>query len=567
MIFSKLGRKHPRLAGSIALIVGLLALVALQTYVPAAATLGGPRPSAPTGGLAAAPGAPADAPLTAASANGIMTGYAYQHDVSPALRDMKPLHPAAGGRTVDLDNPAIPLLGHKDEADGALQNTFGPLGVAAMPAPATGWEGINQAGGCGNCAPPDTNGEAGATQYVQTVNSSFAVWSKTGTLTYGPAAINTIWQGFGGACQTRNDGDPVVLYDQIAGRWLMSQFTAASPYDECIAVSTTSDATGTWNRYAFQLSTTDFPDYPKLGVWPDGYYMSVNWFTNGQSYAGPRPYVFNRTAMLNGAAASFQTTSAALGSSVSPVLPSDLDGSLLPASGQPNVFAEFGSSMALFKFHVDWATPANTTWTNSATLAVAGFTQLCGSTRNCIAQAGTSQKLDGIGDRLMHRLAFRHFADGHEALAVTMNVKTGGTSRAPVSGVRWYEVRDPAGTPSIYQQGTYSPDSNSRWMGSVAMDKVGDLAVGYSVSSGSVHPSIRYAGRVPGDTLGTLNQGEASMYTGTGSQAGVNRWGDYSAMTIDPSDDCTFWYTQEYNNSGGWGWGTRIGSFKFGTCQ
>ncbi|HUS14450.1 MAG TPA: hypothetical protein VM536_05445, partial [Chloroflexia bacterium] len=346
-----------------------------------------------------------------------------------------------------------------------------------------------------------------------------------------------------------------------ANRWLISQFTAASPYNECIAISTTADPTGTWYRYAFQLSTTDFPDYPHFGIWPDGYYMSVNWFASAATYAGPRPYVFNRAAMLTGAAASFQTTSGPLGSGVSPNLPSDLDGATPPPAGAPNVFVGFGSSMPVYKFHVDWANPANTTWTQSATLSPAGFTQLCGATRDCLPQPGTTQKLDGIGDRLMYRLAYRNFGD-HQALAVTHNVNAGGG----LAGLRWYEIRNPAGTPSIYQQGTYAPDSTNRWMGSAAFDAAGGLALGYSVTSGTTYPGIRYTGRLVDDPLGTLPQGEGTLFAGSGVQSGVNRWGDYSDLSVDPTDDCTFWYTTEYNNSGNWYWRTRIGSFKFPSC-
>jgi len=497
---------------------------------------------------------------------GIFVGQSVKNDVSPPLRDIKPLTPGGspGFKEAADRLELIPLVGHKDVPDQAAQTSFSP-GMDTispnMPAPASSWNGINSAGGCNGCAPPDTNGDVGTTQYVQTVNSAFQVWSKTGTSLYGPANINTIWSGFGGPCQTRNDGDPVVLYDQLANRWIVSQFTAASPYNECIAVSQTNDATGAWYRYAFQLSTSDFPDYPKLGVWPDGYYMSVNWFTGGQTYAGPRPYVFKRSAMLTGAAATFQTTTGALGSSVSPILPADLDGSTLPPNGAPNYFVGFGSTMPLYRFHVDWTTPANTTWTTGANLTTAGFTQLCSTTQNCVPQSGTTQKLDGLADRLMHRLAYRN-RGGTESLVVSHAVSSGG-----VAGMRWYEIRNPGGTPSIFQQSTYQPDTTWRWMGSVAMDQAGDMALGYSTSSSSLFPSIRYTGRLVSDPLSTMPQGEGTILTGTGFQSGVNRWGDYSAMTIDPSDDCTFWYTQEYNNSGGWSWSTRIASFKFPSCS
>ena len=429
--------RHRWLTTAVVTLLVLTALAGWQISLAPAAPAGPAiAPMGPSGGDGAA-AASAAAPVTESSTGtGILVGQSTQNDLSPALRDIPPIQGSTGAppRVAEDRLELIPLVGHKDVPDAVAQTSFHPGASdapAAMPGPATNWAGINQAGGCGNCAPPDTNGEAGATQYVQTVNTSFAVWSKTGTLLYGPAHINTIWSGFGGPCETRNDGDPVVLYDQIANRWVISQFTAASPYNECVAVSQTSDATGAWYRYAFQLSTSAFPDYPKLGVWPDGYYMSVNQFNNGSTYAGPRPYVFNRSQMLAGAAATFQTTANALGSSVSPILPADLDGSTLPPSGAPNYFVGFGSTMPVYKFHVDWATPGNTTWSTVATLTPAGFTQLCGSTQNCVPQPSTSQKVDGLADRLMHRLAYRNFGD-HESLVVNHSV-----SVSSHAAVRW----------------------------------------------------------------------------------------------------------------------------------
>ncbi|MCX6033320.1 MAG: hypothetical protein NT169_29065 [Chloroflexi bacterium] len=500
----------------------------------------------------------------------IVTVMSEKNDVTPPLTEMKllPPEPKVKGEEKEQRNPPLPLRGHVDEEDLVVQLAeTGAAGVApAIPAPSLTFEGISFNSSSCNCAPPDPNGDVGLTHYVQTVNVAFAIYNKAGTKLYGPAAIKTIWQGFGGACETRNDGDPILLYDSIADRWLISQFTAASPYYECVAISQTGDPTGAWYRYAFQLSTKDFPDYPKFGVWPDGYYMSVNWFVNASSYGGPRPYVFDRAKMLAGQPASFQTTSAALGSSVNPIMPSDIDGATLPPSGQPNVFLGFGSTLNLYKFAVNWTTPSSTTWTKSASVTSAGFTQLCGTTRNCIAQQGTSQKLDGIGDRLMNRLVYRNMGT-YQSLLASFNVNAGTKAKAR-AGVRWLEIRNPAGTPTIYQQGTYAPsDTLNRWMGSIAMDKVGNIALGYSGSSSTAYPSIRYTARLATDPLGTMGQGEGVIYQGTGSQSGVNRWGDYSNLSVDPADNCTFWYTTEYNNSFNWYWGTKIGSFKLANCQ
>jgi hypothetical protein len=410
-----------------------------------------------------------------------------------------------------------------------------------------------------DAAPPDTNGAVGATQYVQWVNESFAVFNKsTGNAVYGPATGNTLWRGFGGPCETNNDGDPIAQYDKAANRWVMTQFsvTGGPPYYQCVAVSQTSDATGAYYRYAFQQP--NFNDYPKLGVWPDGYYISYNMF-QGNSFAGARACAMDRNQMLTGGAATqvcFPTSTAYGG-----LLPADLDGSTPPSAGSPNYFVAFGTnSLQLWKFHVDWATPANSTFNGPSILPVAAFSEACAGGA-CIPQSGTRQLLDSLGDRLMYRLAYRNFGD-HEALVVNHSV-----TNASTVAVRWYELRGLSTTPAVYQQGTYAPDANYRWMGSIAMDHVGNMALGYSVSSSTMHPSIRYTGRAAADPLGTM-QAETSVFEGLGSQTrNLDRWGDYSSMSIDPVDDCTFWYTTEYLPYDGiFNWSTRIASFSFPSC-
>ncbi len=416
-----------------------------------------------------------------------------------------------------------------------------------------------------NLAPPDTNGAVGEIQYVQWVNASFAVFNKsTGAVVYGPVAGNTLWSGFGGPCETRNDGDPVVQYDKIAKRWVMSQFsipgyfTPGAGFYQCIAVSTTSDATGSYYRYSFTMP--NFNDYPKTAVWPDAYYVSFNMFNDaGTAFLGARACAFDRAKMLAGAAATAQCFQ--LSASFGGLLPSDLDGVTQPPAGSPNYFANFGSnSLNIWRFHPDFTTPANSTFSGPTNLPVAAFTAACGG-RTCIPQAGTAQQLDSLGDRLMHRLAYRNFGD-HESLVLNHSISAGGSV-----GVRWYELRNPRTSPMVYQQGTYAPDPTYRWMGSIGMDNAGNIAVGYSASSTSLSPSIRFAVRAPGDTLGTL-QAENTIIAGGGSQlSGLSRWGDYSSISIDPVDDCTFWYTNEYlKNSGTFNWSTRIASFKLPSC-
>jgi hypothetical protein len=521
----------------------------------------------------------ASAPRGARAASSVEVNAAVHHDVSPALRDIKgaPLLP-----TIHGDRP-LRLLpsgpgGASPVAPGALQTTTGPQVSTSggLSFDGIGVHGNTPANPC-SCAPPDTNGAVGATQYVQWVNTAFAVYNKsTGALVFGPVAGNTLWSGFGGPCQANNDGDPIAQYDKAANRWVMTQFSVTNGgtngYFQCVAVSTTSDATGTYNRYAFGYGTTQFNDYPKLGVWPDGYYTTYNIFNNGQTFAGSKVCAFDRTSMLAGAAATQQCFQ--LSSSFGGLLPSDLDGTIAPPTGTPNLVLNFGSnSLNLWKFHVDWANTANTTLTGPTSIPVAAFSAACNGGGTCIPQPSTSNKLDSLADRLMYRVAYRNFADGHESVVVNHSVFVSGNRKSQVTGVRWYELRNPAGgtmssgTPVVYQQGTFSPDGTSRWMGSIAEDKNGDLALGYSASSGSVFPSIRYTGRVPTDGLGTM-EAENSILIGSASQTGtLHRWGDYSAMQIDPADDCTFWYTNEYiPSNGSFNWSTHIASFKFTGC-
>lgn len=509
--------------------------------------------------------APAGGPLQSSAQGGpgrVTVVRDYKHDVSPPVRSIQPL--PLPQRPQHEEVPPRQVGQHQAQADPIVQNTLAP---AAMPGTVLNFDGIPFPGVACNCAPPDTNGEVGLTQYVQIVNEGFQVFNKsTGASVFGPVGISTLWSGFGGVCQSNGAGDPVLLYDQLANRWVISQFAGVSvPTDECIAVSTTSDASGSYNRYGFHLGTNFF-DYPKLAVWPDAYYMSMNVFnSSGTAFLGPQPFAFNRAAMVAGQSATFITTGITGGSSEDAYLPADLDGSTLPPSGAPNSFVEWPGigSYKIFHFHVDFVTPANSTFTLFAQPAAAGFTQLCPTTRACVPEPNGSS-LDAIADRFMFRLAYRNFGD-HEAVVTNYTVSSGG-----VAGVRWIELRNVTNGPvSVFQQSTYQPDTTWRWMGSAAMDGSGNLALGFSVSSSSVVPGLRYAGRLAGDPLNTLAQGEATLFAGAGSQTGTsNRWGDYSDITIDPVDDCTFWYTNEYYPSGSssFNWRTRIGNFKFASC-
>jgi hypothetical protein len=444
---------------------------------------------------------------------------------------------------------------------GAAQTTAG-LGLDGVGKGFTGPQGAFTV----QAAPPDTTGAVGATQYVQWVNSSFAVFDKaTGAAVYGPVAGNTLFTGFGGACETSNDGDPVVQYDKQANRWVLMQFAVPTggPYFQCVAVSRTSDATGLYDRYSFQY--TGFNDYPKVGVWPDGYYVTYNIF-NGNSFGGARVCAMDRASMLAGLAATQQCFQ--LSTSYGGLLPADLDGAIAPTAGTPNFVMNMGTNkLNLWKFSVNWATPANSTFTGPTAIPVTAFAAACGG-GTCIPQAGTSRTLDSLADRLMYRLAYRKFADGHEALLVNHSVKLGSTRKNTYTGARWYEVRSPNATPVVFQQSSYGPDTTSRWMGSAAMDKQGNIALGYSASSTAIKPAIRFATRLATDAPNTLSN-ETVVVQGTGSQTGtLSRWGDYSHMSIDPVDDCTFWYTTEYLKADGtFNWSTRIASFKINGCQ
>lgn len=493
-------------------------------------------------------------------------------DVSGPLSAMTGVAPAADTDKEKKEKPlkVLPNMGNAlDQTDTAVQTAAGPQ---AATTPLKNFAGVGQGdyGFSDQYAPPDTVGAVGATQYVQWVNTYFAVFDKsTGAIAAGfPKPGNTPWAGFGGGCQTNNDGDPIVQYDKLANRWILTQFSVSTlPYLQCVAVSTTSDATGSYYRYAFSYGNTQFNDYPKLGVWPDGYYISYNIFNNAQTFAGSKVCAFDRAKMLAGDPTATQQCFQ-LSTSYGGLLPSDLDGVTAPPAGSPNFFMNFGSnSLNLWKFHADFANPASATFTGPTNIPVAAFNAACSGGGTCIPQPGTSNKLDSLADRLMYRLAYRN-RGGVESLLVNQSV-TVGTKRTGITSVRWYEVRTPNGTPTVFQQGTLgTADGIHRWMGSIAMDKLGDIALGYSASSSSVAPSIRYTGRLATDALGTM-QTENILQVGGGSQTGnLHRWGDYSAMTVDPVDDCTFWYTTEYlKANGSFNWSTRIAAFKFPGCQ
>lgn len=488
----------------------------------------------------------------AATAQTLTVTYPSASTVTPPLSQL-PDGPKPLGNTEHAHRPVPSHAGNGGGPDTAVQTSAGPL------ISATG--GTNFDGpGANGYAPPDNNIAVGPNHIFAAVNSVYQIFTKGGASVLGPKTLSSLWTGVGGGCATANAGDVVVQYDKLADRWILTQLSSlSSPYGECIAVSTSGDPTGTYKAYYYSFGS-NLPDYPKFGVWPtasnSAYLASYNQFSNGASFAGAALCAYDRAAMIAGLASPAQICYTINDASY---LPSDLDGSTAPADKTPGYFVTYEtlSSLRLWKLAPDFTTPSSSSLTQvTPDLSVTAFSELCGG-GTCVPQSGTNNLLDSLADRPMYRLAYRNFVD-HQSMVFNHSV---------TSGVRWYELRNAGTAFSVYQQGTYAPDSTYRWMGSAAMDQGGDLAIGYSASSSSIHPAVRYSGRVPGDPLGTL-ESESSIIEGAGSQTNnLHRWGDYSSLRIDPSDDCTFWYINEYlKSSGAFNWSTRIGSFKFTGC-
>lgn len=517
---------------------------------------------------------------------------AVRRAVSPPLSQIAPMPPASRRLVPDEDR----MLLHRPVAatghDTPLQGSPDAASLVGLTALSTN-SGLNIIGvgtGFGSftdtVSVPDTNGAAGPTQFVQFVNDSFEVFDKSnGNPLLGPMGGNTLWNALGATCSSAQHFDEIAQFDKLASRWVMMMPAGtANPPTLCVAVSKTSDAvSGGWNLYAFPVPTstscnsTCGPDYPKLAVWWDAYYLSYNEDGAGGAFKGAAACALDRNSMLAGSPATMQcfmdtpTTFGAL-------LPADVDGTTAPPANSPEYFLDFNSvdhSLDLWQFHVDWITPANSTFTSTKIPVTPPFIEPCSetvveityTTGDCIPQAGTSVMLDSYGDRLMYRLAYRNFGD-HEALVANHTVQVAPGSNP--TGLRWYELRNTGTGFEIYQQGTYAPDSSYRWMGSIAMDGAGDIALGYSVSDGTMSPSIRYSGRVPSDAPGQM-ESEIDVLTAAGitpaSQTSTFHWADYSSMAIDPTDDCTFWYTTEYMPATGSNWATRIASFSFPSCR
>jgi hypothetical protein len=466
--------------------------------------------------------------------------------------------------------------------DTAVQDT------TAVTAGTTGvsFDGLNHnAWGAGY--PPDVNGDVGPNHYVETVNTSIGIWNKSGArlaaLTFDSLFSSA---GTGTPCDNSNQGDPVALYDPFGDRFIVSDFAwndaqmSTGPFYQCFAVSKTGDpVNGGWYFYAFKVeSGASLPDYPKLGVWPDGIYMSANVFASSgsQSFQNPQVWAFNRAQMEagdpNAQGVTFAVARTVGGISTFSLLPSNARSVTgAPPAGAPNYFASIWGAYAIrvWKFHVDWANPASSTFTGPTNVGVATF-NVGPST---VPEKG-GNPLDTLSYRLMMQNQYTNLG-GHESLWLTHTVG----SSSNVAQVRWYELPVTGGVISgVRQQSTFAPDSKNRFMPSLAVDKNGDMAVGYSVSDSTIYPAIRYAARLSTDGLSTLGQGETELQTGLGFQCCkfsdgslVTRWGDYTAMTIDP-DGCTFWYAGEYyanqpTTKEQDDWRTRISSFQLPGCS
>jgi hypothetical protein len=530
-------------------------------------------------------------------------------DTSSPVRDLATAKKAFSSSVVLEVRPERgPVVRDKGfSGDGAVQTSSQTLAARvnalAIPSPLLTFEGLSNQDNFNlfgfRVNPPDPNGDVGPNHYVEIVNLAFAVYSKNGTLLLGPIDTGMLWADFEVPDCTDPSGDPIVLYDQLADRWILSQFTTSGlsdptrPFWNCVAISTTGDPTGTYYRYAFETGHFQFfPDYPKYGVWTDSYVITTREFGPTTEY-GIGVYALEKNKMINGQPA--RAVSFFIDGNDPELLPlvgdgllaADIDGKQkpkldapIPLVGTQDDGGPYGAvfdALNIWDLSVKWRSTPVATLSLNTQLPTAAFDSIfpCApSSRDCLPQPGITnpaQYLDILSyrQRPTWRLAYRNFKD-YEALVTNQSVEA-----APgVAGVRWYEIRRTGDTYSIYQQGTYAPgDGVHRWMGSVAMDRQGNMALGYSVVNGvDVYPGIRYTGRLSGDSLGEMTLGEGVIIDGSGVQRTTNsRWGDYTSMNIDPTDDCTFWYVNEYYTLAGQlsstaGWQTRVGSFKLPGC-
>jgi hypothetical protein len=516
--------------------------------------------------LAGSAQAASSAKLQGSSAPGLLR--AKNFAVSPPVRA---LPPASVGSPHAAPRRINPLAHEPNHArGGTLRRGAAPrdplaanssAGSGHTPAPSLVFNGSSNPSACGGCSPPDTNGDVGPSNYVQTVNATkVAIYDKGGTLQAPVFDLGDLWPS--GPCANEN-GDPVVLYDSLADRWLLAQLEfSAGTNAVCVAVSQTADPTGSY--FLYQFNTPFLPDYIKLGVWPTGYYLSTN---EDDGYGA---YALNRAKMLAGDPSA---NAIRFPGETNFLMPATVAGVYAPGQ-KGGLFYTFKDDsfhggvdrIELFRLTPDFATPANSTFTTIKSFPIAPYTYtVCGFFRfDCIPQGGTGQKVDAVSEWPMFRFPYRRFAD-HRALVGNFTV--GGGNGGAGAAVRWFELRNTGSGWTLFQEGTQDSPAVDQFMGSINVDQTGDIALGYSESSGATFPSIDYATRTPAEPAGTL-EAEQVLKSGTGSQTGSDRWGDYSAMSIDPNNGCDFWYTNEYYSpSSAVNWKTAIGNFTVPACS
>lgn len=492
------------------------------------------------------------------------------HDTSPSLQSL--------ANNVQIPQTCAQLSAQllPNSTGLALDQNFCGYNPAPSPCPN---------GNCGVIA-SDNSGAAGPDHYFQTENYAATIFDKTGNVVLGPFPTPAFWNGFSSPSNTCSASlsDMVVLYDHDAQRWFVSKFAAVGNSDgttswyQCFAISTTTDPTGQYYRYVFAIDPADWNDYPKFGIWPDAYYMTANNRFDVNNATPPIAHfivAFERSAMLAGQTAReiiFKIDNNGLRAHI---LPADWDGKTPPPAGSPSYLARPldinmgwpGSAMEIWTAQVNW-TAGTGVLSLQDTLPQNPFNSaICNLSQDCIPQPGTTQGLDPLAfGMMMYRLAYRNFGD-HESLVFTQTVEADDFDDH--AGIRWYELRRSGGGWSIYQQSTFAPDSEHRWMGSIAMDRFGNMAMGYNVSSSATYPGIRIAGRLPNDPLNQMTEA-LILEPGLGSETGTVFFADYSQTTLDPLDDCTFWYAGTYQpvtaNNQRFSWATKIGSFRFPTC-
>ncbi len=465
-----------------------------------------------------------------------------RHDVSFPLRDLPPATPLASEEEEQEERDAIrtPLLRSPLLAVDPVRQDFHLAGQALQLA--TSFEGIGWnfpiPGSTkvwnATWQPADPNGDVGPRHFVQVTNGGFVVFDKSGAVVYGPAYLRTLYRGFGGKCETDAESDPTVRYDALADRWLISHQTNGMPPNvQCVSVSTSGDPTGQYARYEFDYADGS-PDFTKFAVWPDAYYL-IHDITLPAEWL----CALDRSAMLRGASAAQQCFPGPSGTPVA--LAADLEGTSVPPAGAAAIIlaanlSDSSSTLTVYRVHIDWGDRSKSAMDGPVAVPISPVT----NTFAGIPQPGTPQILSPMEGHLQNRLVYRNFGD-HESIVGSLPARSG-----DILGIRWFEVRMPSGEPALYQEGTYVPDSDHRFVGSVAMDVSGGIALAYSISSDATYAGARFTGRATVDPLGVMTQPEGTLVSGQASQEHTLRWGDYGNLAVDPVDGCTFWYSAVY---------------------